>query len=209
MLKKLFILAAVAMLFLGVQAGTACADYAIVVNGDFGTGDFTGWTISDPTNTFAYVLQVAPQNYVPGGPSNYEAQLGTNALGNTPGVAESISQTINTIAGHSYTVNFWLANDDPSGTSYFNALWGGKTETLTLLTSNGATPNTTLSNAFDYNEFQFTDVATAATTTLAFTFLNDNGAYHLSDVGTPIPAAAWLLGSGLLGLIGLKRKCVG
>ena len=26
---------------------------------------------------------------------------------------------------------------------------------------------------------------------------------------TPIPGAVWLLGSGLVGLIGLKRKCLG
>lgn len=208
MLRKLLVIAAIAVVFLGVQAVSARAD--LVTNGTFQTdasGNFTGWTISDPNNTWA--ISGTPGTTYPGSSAS-EITLATNFLGTTPNTPESISQTLATTVGQSYTVTFWLANDDYSATSYFKALWNGTVENLTLVSSNGALPNSTLSNAFDYNEFSFTGIATSASTTLAFNFLNDNAIYHLTDVSgqasVPIPAAAWLLGSGLLGLIGFKRK---
>ena len=204
MLRKLLIFAAIAMLFLGVQAKTASADYNLVTNGNFSTGNFTGWSFSNPNNTAAFVMAIAPQSYVPGGPTGNEAQLGTNGLGTTT----SIYQSLATTAGTTYNVVFWLANDDPTELSSFQTLWNGNAENLTRLTNNGSLPNGTYSNAFDYNEFEFTATAIGASTALAFAFQNDNGLYHLTDVSatTPIPAAVWLFGSGLMGLIALKRK---
>ncbi len=189
------------MLFVGVQAGTASAN--LVLNGGFQTGDFTNWNINvnDP-NTFA-IVQPA-DNGAPAGYSN-EALLSTNGLGYNA----SLSQTIATTAGQSYIVSFWLANDDFSKTSNFQALWSGSTAALTLMTSNGSLPNTSFSNAFDYNEFQFEGVATGATTTISFDFQNDNAVYHLTDVNaspTPIPATVLLFGPALAGLIGLRSR---
>jgi hypothetical protein len=46
------------------------------------------------------------------------------------------------------------------------------------------------------------DKVTFTTTYPAGTLAVDN----INIIPTPIPAAAWLLGSGLMGLLGLKRK---
>jgi glutathionyl-hydroquinone reductase len=203
MIRKLSLLVAIALIFVGLQAGKANADFALITNGNFATGDLTGWTLSDSSNTFAMPQAIAPQNIVPGGPTGNEVLLGTY------GTVESISQTFTATAGQVLSVTFWLANDDYSGTSTFNVLWNGKTETLTQLTNNTPTANGLFSNNFAYNEFQFTDVA-AATTTLAFAFQNDNSEYHLTDVNAaPIPAAVWFFGPGLAGLFGLKKKFLG
>jgi hypothetical protein len=144
--------------------------------------------------------------------TSYEAVLGTS------GATGTISQAIATTAGQTYTVTFWLASDSPDSSNYFQALWGGsnptngKNETLNPLTTNGTTtPNSSLTNAFDYTEFQFTETATSASTLLAFNYQNSS-TYHLTDISvnaTPIPAAVWLFGSGLVGLMGLKRKYLG
>jgi hypothetical protein len=195
MIRKLFVFAAIAMLFFGVQAGTASADLTnnLLVNGGFETGDFTGWTLSSGV-TFAFVLPNSGPS-----PSPYEAQLGTTG-------PASISQAINTIAGQTYSVSFWLANDDYSGSSYFKALWNGAPVTATPDLQN------LVNTAFNYTEFTYTAIGTGGLTTLAFNFQNDNSIYHLTDVdaaATPIPAAVWLFGSGLMGLMGLKRKYLG
>ena len=59
MIKKLLIFAAIAVLFVGVQAGTAGAN--LVLNGDFsqvdGNGDPLYWTQSNANNTFSFVGQ--------------------------------------------------------------------------------------------------------------------------------------------------------
>jgi hypothetical protein len=205
MIKKLLIFAAIAMLFVGLQAGTASAN--LVSNGSFQLGNsttITDWTQSNPNNT-EYILGPADGG-APAGVTT-EVMLSTNGLGTDT----QISQTIATTAGQSYIVSFWLANDLPDSASYFKALWNGSTaaETLTLMTSNGSLPNASLSNAFDYNEFQFEGVATGATTAIAFDFQNDNSFYHLTDVDaspTPIPPTVLLFGPALAGLFGLRSR---
>jgi hypothetical protein len=192
MIKKLLIFAAIAVLFLGVQAGTAGAD--LVTNGSFGTGDFTGWNLSGDTS-FAFVSSASAG--APSG-SSYEAVLGTS------GATGSISQSITTTAGQAYTVSFWLASDDygKTPTTYFQALWNG-----TVKTTNPGLPNYSV-GAFDYTQFVFTGVAAANTTTstISFNFQNDT-AYHLTGVSAsavPIPPTVWLFFPSLAGLIGLR-----
>jgi len=203
MIRKLLKLATVAVLFMGVQAGSASAN--LVQNGSFQTGNFTDWSFSNLSNTFAIVAPVAPQNIVPGGPTGNEAQLGTNGLGTDTQIFQSIA----TSAGHSYTVSFWLANDDISATSGFQALGNGSAETLTQLTFNAPKPNGQYSHDFAYNEFEFTVLATGSTTNIAFDFQNDNSIYHLTDLDAnvvPEPSAILLLGLGLASIAVLKFR---
>jgi hypothetical protein len=81
--------------------------------------------------------------------------------------------------------------------------WNGNTESF------GFTNNKQWTG---YTEYQFnTTTANTTSSTLLFTSTN-TGNFHLDNVSvtpltpTPIPAAAWLLGSGLMGLFGIRRK---
>ena len=176
MFRNSLVLAAFAVLFLA-----ATANAGVITNGDFGTGDFSGWTVT-PAGAFAFVSE-------PGYLGDYEAILGGDG---------TLSQTFATTALQPYFVEFFLANDDFANSNSFSILWNG---TPALLAASN-------SDAFDYTLFSFKDVAQGSSTTLAFDFQNDNSVFHLDDVSvspTPEPGAVWLLGSGLLGLIGLKK----
>jgi hypothetical protein len=186
-MKKVIIIVAMLMLF-GLQAGIASAG---LVNGGFETGDFTGWTLTnvDLANDFVFVANTGTQHS-----GNYEALLGkTGSVG-------SLSQTFATTAGQAYTVSFWMANDMP-GTNSYQVLWNGQVQNVANLAN---------ANAFGYTEYKLSAIAGAGnSSTIAFNFQNDPSTFHLDDVSvtqTPIPAAALLFGSGLLGLFGVRRK---
>lgn len=93
----------------------------LVVNGGFETGDFSGWTVV--ANGAA---EVEPDGYVYNGMTyyshsgNYFAALGSDIL------SGSVSQTLSTIAGQSYTLSFWLASDGLTP-NLFKVLWDGST----------------------------------------------------------------------------------
>jgi hypothetical protein len=200
MFKKIILIAAMAMLSIGAQVGTASAD---LVNGGFETGDFTGWTLTN-ADYATYVIGDSSSPSTTAHSGNSEALLG---MSGSPG---TISQSMATTAGQVYTVNFWLANDgtpqmagfDGTGTVSFMALWNGVAQNIKPLVDTNT--------AFPYTQYQFTAIADASgASTVGFEFQHDTSTFHLDDVSatpTPIPAAAWLLGSGLMGLVGLRRK---
>jgi hypothetical protein len=166
------------------------------VNGGFETGDFTGWTLTNGANdgfTFVTTNSGNPSN--PPNAGTYEAMMGTF------GTAGTISQAFTTTAGQQYKVSFWLANDSKDATNVFQAQWNGVTQALNPVL------NPTLASS--YTQYQFLATAADANATIAFNFVNDPSVFHLDNVDatpTPIPAAAWLLGSGLMGLVGLRRR---
>jgi hypothetical protein len=182
MLKRLIVVAVMTMLVLGVQAGRASAN--VVANGGFETNDFTGWTQSGNTD-FTFVVDTSSHS------GTHEAQLGPS------GSLGFISQAIATTPGQSYMVSFWLANDLP-GTNEFEALWN------TVL----QTPHLVNTSALDYTPYQYTATASGASTLITFGFRNDDSTFHLDDVSAaPVPElpAVWLLASGLIGLVGIRR----
>jgi hypothetical protein len=186
MFKKMIVVAVMALLAISAQVGTASA---ALVNGGFETGDFTGWSV-DSVNNWATVINSGSQ-YA----GNYETQLGTY------GTSGTLSQAFTTTAGQSYVVSFWLANDSKDTTNVFQALWNNQVQTLN--------PVLDATQASQYTQYQFNATAADAASTLAFNFLNDSSVFHLDNVDvtpTPIPAAFWLLGSGLAGLAGYRRR---
>ena len=103
-------------LILGVcTLGSAHAN--IVNNGGFETGDLTGWTASGETG--GDHVNVGGRGNSPHSGS-YSVNIGsTGPLG-------YITQDLNTIAGATYTLSFWLQNQaGPSNEFVVN--WGGIT----------------------------------------------------------------------------------
>jgi len=73
----------------------------------------------------------------------------------------------------------------------------------------GLTASISNANSFAYTQWWFITQATSPLTTLTLGFRNDPYFFFLDDVDVspvPIPGAVWLLGSGIVGLIGLKRR---
>jgi hypothetical protein len=134
-----------------------------------------------------------------------------------PFVANSLAQTLTTVVGQAYLVNFWGNADTPntfSVTENGTALGG----TPGSIAQNGF-PNTTNSSLFTDYSGQF--VATSTTTTLDFTSTGDpaigsqDGSVMIDDVSvqtastlTPEPGSIFLTLTGVIGLglaVGRKR----
>jgi hypothetical protein len=158
----------------------------IVVNGDFETGDFTGWTQSGNT-----------------GSTGVDNTAHSGTFGASFGPAGSLgflTQTLTTVAGSSYDLNFWLA--DEGGTqSAASVTFDGK-ELLSMTDPGG----------FGYQLFSYSVVASGATTDLQFAFRQDPAFFHLDDVSvtaaateTPEPATAAVMFLGI-GALMIYRK---
>jgi hypothetical protein len=196
MFRKIFVIAAMVMLSIGALTGIASAN---VVNGGFETGDFTGWTLTniDPNNDFVFVIGDSLNPSLTAHSGNSEALLGK------AGAVGSISQSFATTSGQAYKVSFWLANDDinTANTNVFQALWNGQVQIIN--------PVLNPDLASDYTQYQFIATASGLSSSIAFNFQNDPSTFHLDDVNAnpvPIPSVIWLLGSSLIGLLGIRRK---
>ena len=82
----------------------------------------------------------------------------------------TLSQTIATTAGQTYTLSFWLQNE-ASGTNDFKAIWNGQT---LLSLSNAAQSG--------YTEYTYTVTATGSTTTLEFSAANGPSQWDLDNI---------------------------
>lgn len=191
--SKLFLMSSVLALAGLVVPATSWADPAsicdaiagnIVTNCGFETGTFSGWTLANTnaTGVESFGFDEGPNS------GNYFA-----ALGNV-GSDGSVSQTLSTVAGQTYDVSFWLANDGDLPND-FSASFGG-------------TPLVSLSQApaMPYTLYSFVETSSSGSTLLNFTERNDPGYWGLDDVSvvgavaTPEPSNLVLTGSGLLAL---------
>ena len=134
----------------------------LVVNGGFETGDFNGWAPSGNVGT----TQFGPQLFIANG-----AHTGNDAAGfGSMGQDGTISQSLKTVAGQQYTLDFWLANLS-AGPNDFTAKIAGITE---LHLANVGPQG--------YNEYTYTFTATSTSTILEFDFRQDPSEWHLDDV---------------------------
>jgi N-acetylneuraminic acid mutarotase len=142
----------------------------IVVNGDFETGDLTGWTNTGDTSATG----------VDGNPHS-----GSFALFAGPVDSDGfLDQVLPTVDGQAYDVTFWLENDDASGDNRFGASLGG----VVLVPEGSQAP-------FGYTEYTFNGVVPGANADLQFIFYNPPSFFYLDDVcvtpsgggGTPTP----------------------
>ena len=134
----------------------------LVINGDFETHDFGGWTLSGNSGT----SQWGPQIFI-----TTNAESGTFAAGlgslSTDGV---LSQDIATVVGQNYTFDFWLANNG-GGPNDFTAKVGGVTE-LSLVNAPA--------QAYTHYSYDFT--ATGAVTHLEFDERQDPASWSLDNI---------------------------
>lgn len=169
---------------------TGAAQANLVTNGDFETGDFTGWaTTLDPA--WDGVDTLAPHD------GNFAAFFG--------GANSSITQTLTTTAGSSYKVTFWLMLEtDVLGQAAPNA----------FSYSFGGASGTTLTNAsaFGYTQFEAIFIAAGDSTDLTFNFSQGPAFWDLDSVSVTLPepgSLALLAAAGVGGMAASRRRKAG
>jgi hypothetical protein len=212
MLKKRFTeLALVAAMTMSAGAAQAIE---LVDNGGFETGDFTGWVQESPQgNDVKTVTNVNPSSGI------FSANLNCSAGAPCDSLLKSANKGIGTVTGgQSITVSFDYRGSQLDGGVIFAELFsevsGGGVSKSELITGGplfGAGDN--------WQNFSITttlglDVSGGVTLLLksgcggAANCVSD--AYFdnasMTVAAVPVPAAVWLFGSGLLGLIGVARR---
>ena len=186
---KMVLAAMVAAMGLAVGISGPAHAAELVTNGSFETGDFTGWT--QIGNTGFAGVECPGVGFAGPGDGACDAFFGP--VGSTGG----IMQTLNTLPGRFYNINFDFRPDGGSPSS-FSAVWDTQPALLSL--TNPA--------ASAYQVLHFTALATAATTSLSFNFRDDPGFLNLDSVSVavPEPGSLALLGIGMAGLWWKRRK---
>ena len=166
-------------------ATTALPAHADVVNGGFESGDFSGWTLTGDTG-FSGVDALAARS------GAFGAFFGPTAPG-------GISQSFATVANTAYVVSFSLSLVDSSQPNSFSWTWNGAAQT----------PSFNNASRFSFTDFSTVVNATAASSMLAFTFLDPQSFWLLDTVSVavvPEPPVTVLLGAGLLSLLAARTR---
>ena len=120
-----------------------------------------------------------------------------------------ISQTINTVADQMYTLSFWYSDrintSNRPNTNGINWAFGNNNNGGPLLT------NSASSSSHAWTHFTQNIMGTGNPMTLKFSAAGTSDSYgssldNVSVTATPIPAAIWLFGSALAGLVGVSRR---
>lgn len=180
MMKRVLAATAATMLSFAAPAGAA----ELVTNGGFESGDFSGWTQNGNT-TFTSVISGLIHS------GSYAARLGPTSAG-------TLTQSLDTIMGETYTLSFWLRKVAGSPNDFF-VYFDSAPILLHLQDSDG----------FQYVEYSFTKTTANAPSQLAFVFNTTPGFWYLDDVSVQGPAAsavpepaAWAMMIGGFGLVG-------
>jgi hypothetical protein len=144
----------------------------LVVNGGFETGNFNGWNHSGDANGFDIVGDVS--NFAHSG-AHYAA------LGSSPDPG-SLEQSLNTIPGRLYTLQFFVAN--------FIGAGGGRASSFEVFWNNESVYFTSSPPVSNYWETTLTVRASAgSSTSLRFVYTHTSDFWYLDDVSvTPVTA---------------------
>lgn len=169
----------------------------LVSNCSFETGDFTGWKGSSVTDLNSGVNNLSP--YV----GIYEAYLGTIES------PDFLTQTLTTTPGAMYLIEFALKNDTSAHPSLgYNNFFQVRFDAILFAEDEV--------DAGGYTLYSFSGTAASVSTDLTFLSNNDAGRFDLDSVSvvavtsatsaTPEPSCWVLLGTGLLGIVGMLRR---
>ncbi len=205
---------------LSLSAGMAHALVQdIAVNGGFETGDFSGW-VQFPGSAGPAGQEVSTVNPSSGLYSGHLTELNP---------AANIIKQANLLPGawtpgQQIDISFDIRGSAAAGgvlfAELFSELSGGGTSASEILGGGPLFPNGDPDVWTTYNFTGFAGPDTSGGITLQFNaacapIQGCNADYFIDNVtifadvdvsAIPVPAAAWLFGSGLLGLIGIARK---
>ncbi|MFA9217980.1 MAG: PEP-CTERM sorting domain-containing protein [Sphingomonadaceae bacterium] len=183
-MKKLVI---VAMLLASSVSAHAATE--LVVNGDFETGNFSGWTKSGNISLSDVIANSVTSNHT------FVWRSGAT------GSAAFISQNLTTTVGYKYTLSFDVFNSATSASTFEADFAGTKVYEFS-------------NQAQNWTHVTLTDlVATGNSTELKFGARNDPSFTRLDNVSVTVSAvpepetyAMLLAGIGLMGAVARRRK---
>jgi hypothetical protein len=167
----------------------------IVTNGDFSTGDLTGWTSNTSVGFPWFSTGSAAQT----------GCIGDNCIHGTASQQDFLEQSLATVVGDSYTLSFEFKSQGTP--SELEALFGG------VVISDLVDQNLSSFTTFSYSGL----LATSSTTVLEFLGRNDPSELQITNISVvdngptgnspvPEPGTLALAGSGLLSLAGFARR---
>jgi len=204
-------------LFLVLSFSSSVIAAPVFVNAGFespGTtgGVPTGWSLFAPSNTgfLTTDCRTTPPESPPAYAGSCSMRLNSVAGQRDVGVSQAVSGFI---VGNTYTVTTQVAN-------YFPITYGTRDTidfAIRVLLAGGPDIASASSDSLGLGDSttlwtQFSNTFVADATTITFEFaaqLSSDRSFLIDNVvitAVPIPAAVWLFGSGLLGLVGISRR---